>query len=50
MKRKLIWRKKIVIGTICLMLLLVTIPTITANNKLGDDFISEFLQRLQVNK
>jgi hypothetical protein len=38
MKRKLIWRKKIVIGTICLMLLLVTIPTITANNKLGDDF------------
>lgn len=38
MKRKLIWGKKIVIGTLCLMLLLVTIPTITANNKSGDDF------------
>ena len=38
MKRKLIWRKKIVIGTICLMLLLVTIPTITANNRLNDNF------------
>jgi hypothetical protein len=30
--------KKIIAGTICLMLFLVTIPTITANNKLGDDF------------
>jgi hypothetical protein len=38
MKRKLMWRKKIVIGTICLMLLLLTIPTIPANNKSSDDF------------
>jgi hypothetical protein len=38
MKRKLIWKKKIVIGTICLMLFLVTIPTITANNRVNDNF------------
>lgn len=38
MKRKLIWRKKIVIGTIYLMLLLVTIPITIANNKSGNDF------------